>query len=77
MDAAAGGGLAGTRLRCIDGVGAIACDYRHADRAVDDPLRHSRACSGGVPLIKSLLKGDVAFTNFECTIVDEKKGQSP
>ena len=31
---------------------------------------------GEVPIIKSLLKGDVAFTNFECTIVDEKKGQS-
>jgi poly-gamma-glutamate capsule biosynthesis protein CapA/YwtB (metallophosphatase superfamily) len=29
-----------------------------------------------VPIIKSLLKGDVIFTNFECTIVDEKKGQS-
>ena len=29
-----------------------------------------------VPVIKSLLKGDVVFTNFECTIVDEKKGQS-
>jgi poly-gamma-glutamate capsule biosynthesis protein CapA/YwtB (metallophosphatase superfamily) len=29
-----------------------------------------------VPVIKSLLKGDVIFTNFECTIVDEKKGQS-
>ena len=29
-----------------------------------------------VPTIKSLLKGDVIFTNFETTIVDEKKGQS-
>jgi poly-gamma-glutamate capsule biosynthesis protein CapA/YwtB (metallophosphatase superfamily) len=29
-----------------------------------------------VPIIKSLLKGDVIFTNFETTIVDEKKGQS-
>ncbi len=29
-----------------------------------------------VPVIKSLLKGDVRFTNFETTIVDEKKGQS-
>ena len=29
-----------------------------------------------VPVIKSLLKGDVVFTNFETTIVDEKKGQS-
>jgi poly-gamma-glutamate capsule biosynthesis protein CapA/YwtB (metallophosphatase superfamily) len=29
-----------------------------------------------VPTIKSLLKGDVIFTNFEATIVDEKKGQS-
>jgi len=29
-----------------------------------------------VPVIKSLLKGDVMFTNFETTIVDEKKGQS-
>jgi len=29
-----------------------------------------------VPAIKSLLKGDVVFTNFETTIVDEKKGQS-
>jgi poly-gamma-glutamate capsule biosynthesis protein CapA/YwtB (metallophosphatase superfamily) len=29
-----------------------------------------------VPVIKSLLKGDVIFTNFEATIVDEKKGQS-
>jgi poly-gamma-glutamate capsule biosynthesis protein CapA/YwtB (metallophosphatase superfamily) len=29
-----------------------------------------------VPTIKSLLKGDVMFTNFETTIVDEKKGQS-
>lgn len=29
-----------------------------------------------VPIIKSLLKGDVMFTNFESTIVDERKGQS-
>jgi poly-gamma-glutamate synthesis protein (capsule biosynthesis protein) len=29
-----------------------------------------------VPVIKSLLKGDVLFTNFETTIVDERKGQS-
>ncbi len=29
-----------------------------------------------VPIITSLLKGDVIFTNFETTIVDEKKGQS-
>ena len=29
-----------------------------------------------VPVIKSLLKGDVLFTNFEATIVDERKGQS-
>jgi poly-gamma-glutamate capsule biosynthesis protein CapA/YwtB (metallophosphatase superfamily) len=29
-----------------------------------------------VPVITSLLKGDVVFTNFETTIVDEKKGQS-
>src|SRR3984957_14076351 len=29
-----------------------------------------------VPVITSLLKGDVVFTNFEATIVDEKKGQS-
>ena len=28
------------------------------------------------PVITSLLKGDVLFTNFEATIVDEKKGQS-
>ena len=28
------------------------------------------------PVISSLLKGDVIFTNFEATIVDEKKGQS-
>jgi poly-gamma-glutamate synthesis protein (capsule biosynthesis protein) len=27
-------------------------------------------------VIKSLLKGDVVFTNFETTIVDERKGQS-
>ena len=30
-----------------------------------------------VPIIASLLKGDVVFTNFESTILDEKKGQSP
>jgi poly-gamma-glutamate capsule biosynthesis protein CapA/YwtB (metallophosphatase superfamily) len=29
-----------------------------------------------VPVIESLLKGDVVFTNFEATIVDERKGQS-
>src|SRR3984885_8169959 len=29
-----------------------------------------------VPVITSLLKGDVIFTNFESTIVDERKGQS-
>ena len=29
-----------------------------------------------VPVIASLLKGDVAFTNFEATILDERKGQS-
>jgi poly-gamma-glutamate capsule biosynthesis protein CapA/YwtB (metallophosphatase superfamily) len=29
-----------------------------------------------VPIIKSLLKGDVVFTNFETTILDERKGQS-
>lgn len=29
-----------------------------------------------VPVIQSLLQGDVRFTNFESTIVDEKKGQS-
>ena len=29
-----------------------------------------------VPIIASLLKGDVVFTNFEATIVDERKGQS-
>ena len=29
-----------------------------------------------VPIIESLLKGDVVFTNFESTIVDERKGQS-
>jgi len=29
-----------------------------------------------VPTIKSLLKGDVIFTNFEATVIDEKKGQS-
>jgi poly-gamma-glutamate synthesis protein (capsule biosynthesis protein) len=30
-----------------------------------------------VPVIKSFLKGDVVFTNFETTILDVKKGQSP
>src|SRR5438445_8049791 len=30
-----------------------------------------------VPTIASLLKGDVVFTNFETTILDVKKGQSP
>src|SRR5437588_13020818 len=30
-----------------------------------------------VPVIESLLKGDVVFTNFETTILDVKKGQSP
>jgi poly-gamma-glutamate capsule biosynthesis protein CapA/YwtB (metallophosphatase superfamily) len=29
-----------------------------------------------VPIIASLLKGDVVFTNFEATIMDERKGQS-
>jgi poly-gamma-glutamate capsule biosynthesis protein CapA/YwtB (metallophosphatase superfamily) len=29
-----------------------------------------------VPIIKSMLNGDVVFTNFEATIVDERKGQS-
>ena len=29
-----------------------------------------------VPIITSLLRGDVIFTNFEATILDEKKGQS-
>ncbi len=29
-----------------------------------------------VPVISSLLQGDVIFTNFEATILDEKKGQS-
>jgi poly-gamma-glutamate capsule biosynthesis protein CapA/YwtB (metallophosphatase superfamily) len=32
--------------------------------------------ASAVPVIKSFLKGDVIFTNFETTIVDEKKGQS-
>lgn len=32
--------------------------------------------SAAMPTIKSLLKGDVIFTNFETTIVDERKGQS-
>jgi poly-gamma-glutamate synthesis protein (capsule biosynthesis protein) len=30
-----------------------------------------------VPVIKSLLKGDVIFTNFEATVLDVNKGQSP
>jgi poly-gamma-glutamate capsule biosynthesis protein CapA/YwtB (metallophosphatase superfamily) len=30
-----------------------------------------------VPAIASLLKGDAAFTNFESTILDVRKGQSP
>jgi len=30
-----------------------------------------------VPVIKSLLNGDVVFTNFESTILDVRKGQSP
>ena len=30
-----------------------------------------------VPVISSLLKGDVKFTNFESTIFDARKGQSP
>ena len=30
-----------------------------------------------VPVITSLIKGDVAFTNFESTVLDVKKGQSP
>jgi poly-gamma-glutamate capsule biosynthesis protein CapA/YwtB (metallophosphatase superfamily) len=30
-----------------------------------------------VPTISSLLKGDVVFTNFEATILDVRKGQSP
>ena len=30
-----------------------------------------------VPTIASLLKGDVVFTNFEATILDVRKGQSP
>src|SRR5438105_14179442 len=30
-----------------------------------------------VPAITSLLKGDVIFTNFEATVLDVKKGQSP
>jgi poly-gamma-glutamate capsule biosynthesis protein CapA/YwtB (metallophosphatase superfamily) len=29
-----------------------------------------------VPIIASLLKGDVVFTNFEATILDERKSQS-
>ena len=30
-----------------------------------------------VPIIASLLKGDVVFTNFEAVIIDESKGQTP
>lgn len=30
-----------------------------------------------VPIITSLVKGDVVFTNFESTVIDERKGQSP
>jgi hypothetical protein len=30
-----------------------------------------------VPTIASLLKGDVVFTNFESTVIDVNKGQSP
>jgi poly-gamma-glutamate capsule biosynthesis protein CapA/YwtB (metallophosphatase superfamily) len=30
-----------------------------------------------VPTIASLLRGDVVFTNFEATIIDVRKGQSP
>src|SRR5205823_3333431 len=30
-----------------------------------------------VPVIASFLKGDVIFTNFEATVLDVKKGQSP
>ena len=30
-----------------------------------------------VPIIASLLKGDVVFTNFEATIFDARRGQSP
>jgi poly-gamma-glutamate capsule biosynthesis protein CapA/YwtB (metallophosphatase superfamily) len=30
-----------------------------------------------VPVIKSFLSGDVVFTNFEATVLDAKKGQSP
>lgn len=33
--------------------------------------------AAAVPVIASLLKGDVAFTNFESTVLDVKKGQSP
>src|SRR5882762_3863583 len=29
-----------------------------------------------VPIISSLLKGDVVFTNFEATVIEEGKGQS-
>ena len=30
-----------------------------------------------VPVIKSFLSGDVVFTNFEATVLDVSKGQSP
>src|SRR6202040_2667715 len=30
-----------------------------------------------VPIITSLLKGDVVFTNFEATILDARRGQPP
>src|SRR5215470_5829105 len=30
-----------------------------------------------VPVIKSFLNGDVVFTNFESTVLDVTKGQSP
>jgi poly-gamma-glutamate capsule biosynthesis protein CapA/YwtB (metallophosphatase superfamily) len=33
--------------------------------------------AAAVPTIASLLKGDVVFTNFEATILDVRKGQSP
>jgi poly-gamma-glutamate capsule biosynthesis protein CapA/YwtB (metallophosphatase superfamily) len=33
--------------------------------------------ASAVPVIQSLLKGDVVFTNFESTILDVSKGQSP
>ena len=33
--------------------------------------------AAAVPTIASLLRGDVVFTNFEATILDVRKGQSP